>query len=147
MLRILFLFLWLIPVVLGSPARGEIEIYANGHKYDSLQAYQVSKESAVAHSSQESQNILSDATRHKLYVLSIENGMAGILQDFYETLDQSGPQMVHTLIPGTPVSLSNTPEQLQEAIQQAVTASKDPKLLISQPGKMRIMDLTPDNSK
>ena len=73
---------------------------------------------------------------HKLYVLSVENGVVGALQDFYQTWGQADLQ--------TPQSISSG--QLQEAIQQAVTTSKDPKLLISEPGKVRIMALTPDKS-
>ena len=37
-----------------------------------------------------------------------------------------------------------TSAQLQGAIAQAVSNSKDPKLLIAMPGKMRIVGLTPD---
>ena len=70
---------------------------------------------------------LSDAVLHKLYVLSVENGMVSALQDFYQALGQSN---------------SISPEQVQEAIQQTVTTSKDPKLLISGAGKVRIMSLT-----
>jgi hypothetical protein len=131
MLRILFLLLWTIPL-LGLQARGDIEIYAHGHKYDSLQAYQASEE----HPSKNHDN-LSDATLHKLYTLSIENGMAGILQNFYQSWGLSGIQV--------PSRVSS--DNLQEAIQQVVTASKDPKLLISEPGKMRIMGLAPESGK
>ncbi len=121
MMRILFLVLCVFPV-LAPQARGAVEIYANGHQYDSLQEYLASKKSAVAPSPPEK---LSDIALHKLYVLSVENGVVGALQDFYST----------------PVGRSITAEQLQEAIQQAVTKSKDPKLLISKPGKVRIMSL------
>ena len=120
MKRILFLVLWVIPV-LGTQAQGAIEIYANGHKYDSPQAYLASKKSAPVN-----QKKLSDASLHKLCVLSVENGVVGALQDFYQTWGQSDFIF---------------PEQLQEVIQQAVTTSKDPKLLISGEGKVRIMSL------
>jgi len=124
-MRILFLVLCLIPVF-GPQARGTtIEIYANGHKYDSLQAYLLSKNSATLPSSPQK---LSDGALHKLYVLSVENGMVGALQDFYKTWGQSDFQI--------------SAEQLPQAIRQAVTTSKNPKLLISRPGKVRIMDLT-----
>jgi hypothetical protein len=125
MRRILFLLLCIN--LLAPLAYGAIEIYANGHKYDSLQAYLVSKKSAVVKTSQVSRKNLSDSTRHKLYVLSIENGMVSALQDFY--------------MPGTLIGRTITSKQLQGAIQQAVTASQDPKLLISKPGKVRIMAL------
>lgn len=114
--------------VLVPQARGAVEIYANGHQYDSLQAYLASKKSVAAPSPP---GKLSDTALHKLYVLSVENGVVGALKDFYST----------------PVGRSITAAQLQEAIQQAVTRSKDPKLLISKPGKVRIMAIFPDNSK
>ena len=118
MMRILFLALWVI-LGFGIQAQGAIEIYIKGHKYASLQEYLTSKNPPAA-TSLKSSNIAS----HELYVLSVENGVIDALQDFYST----------------PVGHSITPEQLQEAIQQAVTRTKDPKLLISEPGKVRIME-------
>ena len=118
MLRILFLILWVIPFF-SLQARADIEIYAKGHKYDSLQGYLSSEKPLGAVSPK-----LSGTTPHELYVMSVENGVVAALRDFYST----------------PVCLSITPGQLQEAIQQAVTKSRDPKLLISKPGKLRIMD-------
>ena len=127
MKRILFLVLWVI-LVFQTPAYAQIEIYAHGYKYGSLQEYLASKKSAK--SIQGHQKNSFDATLHELYVLSIENGVVDALQDFYGTL----------------ANRSIAPEQLQEAIQQAVTGSKDPKLLISEPGKVRIMTPTADDS-
>jgi hypothetical protein len=129
MKRILFFLLWVI-LVFQIPAYSAIEIYVNGHKYDSPQAYLASKRSAVVVGARHAVPVhkdLSDAVLHKLYVLSVENGMVSALQDFYQALGQSN---------------SISPEQLQEAIQQTVTTSKDPKLLISGAGKVRIMSLT-----
>ena len=138
MLKILFLFLWIIPFG-ASPVHGAIEIYAHGHKFDSIQEYNSWKESSVHikkdSSSKAHQVNLSDATRRKLYVLSIENGMAGILQNFYQSWGQSALPVTHRI----------SSDQLQGAIQQAVMASTDPKMLISQPGKMRIVDLGVEN--
>ena len=118
MLRILFLVLWVI-LGFGPKAQGAIEIYVKGHKYASMQEYLSSKKPHAATSPKRS----SDTALHELYVLSVENGVIDALQDFYST----------------PVGHAITLEQLQEAIQQAVTRSKDPKLLISGPGKVRIM--------
>ncbi len=162
MLRILFLVLWII-LQLGPQAHGAVEIYANGHEYDSLQAYLASKKSAKSgtpstpvslNSQQEdyirkeaeqlginvdfskvktlqvNQEKLSEADLHKLYVLSVENGVVGALRDFYSN----------------PIGRSITVAQLKEAIAQAVTTSKDPKFLISRPGKVRIMSLTAQES-
>jgi hypothetical protein len=134
MKRILFLLLWISPV-LGSQAWA-IEIYADGHQYNSFQAYQASKKSTKASTPQVNRSGLSDATLHRFYVLSIENGMVGALQDFYQNWGQSYLQM--------PRRISS--DQLQKAIQEAVTTSKDPKLLISTPGKVRIMAMSPENS-
>jgi hypothetical protein len=164
MKRTVFLLLWVIPVF-ASLAYGDIEIYANGHRYSSLQAYLDSKKVAAApapatpallnsqqedYIRQETQQLgmnvdfgkiktlqinhknLSDGALHKLYVLSIENGMVGALQDFYQAWGQSNLR-VNNII---------SSEQLQEAIQQAVATSNEPKLLISEPGKIRIMVLT-----
>jgi len=75
-------------------------------------------------------------TQHKLYVLSVENGVVDALQDFYQPQGQQG----------FPIGQEISSEQLQAAIQQAVTASKEPKLLISEPGKVRIMALTSQES-
>jgi len=167
MKRILFLCLWAL-IILQTPTRAEIEIYADGHKYVSLQAYQDSERSlalqpsaqdAAALSSQQDDYIreetkqlgmdvdlgkiktlriapsdLSGTTRRQLFVLSVENGVAGALQDFYSNRAQGDVQ--------TPQKISS--DQLQEVIQQAVTKSKEPTLLIAQPGKMRIMSLKPD---
>jgi hypothetical protein len=133
MFKTVFLFLCFVPF-LCPQAYGSVEIYAKGHQYDSLQTYLTSKKLALFRAHQKG---LSDETRHKLYVLSIENGITGVLQDFYQAWDQSRLQTVFRI----------SPDQLQNAIQQAVTASKDPKLLISQPGKVRIMELTSSPTK
>ena len=167
MFRTLFFILWIIIFFVPQVCEG-IEIYANGHKYDSLQAYHASSQpSAIGslpapvfiNSQQEDeirkeakrlgvpvdlskvktlqigQSALSDTTRHNLYVLSVENGVVDALRDFYLTWGQPDFQMQRSI----------STMQLQEAIAQAVTQSKYPKLLISKPGKIRIMDL--DNSE
>jgi len=159
MLRIL-IFLLCVPVF-APLAHGAIEIYVNGHKYDSMQAYLDSKKPIAARPSlipvtlnkqqendirkeaqqlginvdfskvksiQIAHNHSYDTIRHKLDVLSVENGMVSALQDFYTQ--------------GTAPGRSITPEQLQQVIQQALTASKEPKLLISEPGKVSIMTLS-----
>jgi hypothetical protein len=164
MMKILFLVLWIIPA-LCNQALASIEIYANGHKYDSFQEYLASKKTVIEQSpptlvslnSQQADDIrkeakqmginvdfskvktfqvnqrgVSDATMHQLYVLGVEHGMVEALHDFYQSWGESNFQM--------PKRISS--EQLQEAIQQAVTTSKDPKLLISEPGKMRIMAMS-----
>ena len=133
MLRTLFLILWTIPFM-ASLAEGDIEIYANGHKYNSIQAYVAAKKLAASRPAPTPVPLkgnMSDATLHKLYVLSVENGVVGALQDFYQNVGHSDFQITHQI----------SSDQLQEAIQQAVTTSKDPKLLIAEPGKMRIMGL------
>ena len=118
MLRILFLFLWIIPGFV-SPANGAIEIYANGHKYNSLQEYALWKESVnnpKGKSFQASQKNLSDETLRKLYALSIENAMAGVLRNFYQTWEPSESLISRTVMLGTPATRDITPEQLQKAI-------------------------------
>ena len=129
MLRILF-FLLLIPN-LQSQAQGAIEIYANGHKYDSIQAYQLSEKPTIK-SSHSKYKGLSDSTLQQLYALSVENGVTGVLQDFYQGWERIETPVVRIL----------SSQQLQKAIQLAVTSSQDPKLLITGRGKMRIMGLT-----
>ncbi len=164
--RILFLVLWAIPAH-EAHAQGEIEIYVNGHKFDSLQAYLAFKKSAAETSSltsltsqqvdyihkqaqqlgikvdfrkvktfQINSNHLSDMALHRFYVLSVEHGVAGALQDFYKTRELSV----------FPMGRRISSDQLQDVIAQAVAASKYPKLLISQEGKVRIMDMTPQVS-
>lgn len=136
MKRIVFLVLWIIPV-LGTRAQGGIEIYVNGHKYGSFEAYLASKKTVAANVpvSQKPKG-LSDLTLHKFYVLSVEHGVVDALEDFYENWGQLDNPM--------PRKISS--EQLQEAIQEAVSASKDPKLLISEPGKVRIMSMSSEGS-
>jgi len=155
----LFLILGLIPV-LGMQAQAGIEIYAYGHKYDSLKAYLSSKNSfaqtsASLNSKQEeyvrqaakklgivvdfnkertfqiSPKKIPETARHKLYVLSVENGMVGALREFYPVWGSSDTKLAGQI----------SSQQLQGAIEKEVKISKGPKLLISEPGKVRIMDL------
>ena len=178
MKRILFLVLWSIPL-LGLQAQGAIEVFVDGHKYDSFQAYLASQKTAVAKTpptgvalnNQEEEYIRkeaqelgidvdfnkvktfqinpkgsSDKSLHQFYVLSVEHGVIGALQDFYQNWPssrtftvvqgQAEPQMPHLI----------SSEQLQTVIQQAVATSKEPKLLISEPGKVRIMALNTDEA-
>jgi hypothetical protein len=129
MKRILFLVLWTMLISGGAHAQGAIEIYVDGHRYGSFEAYLASKRSVKGF--QKDKNDLSDPTRHKLYVMSVENGMVDALSDFYQNWA---------------LARRIAPEQLQEAIAQAVADSKGPKFLIASPGKVRIMTLAPDNS-
>jgi hypothetical protein len=153
MKRTLF-FILSIMFALQYQAYGDIEIYADGHKYDSMEAYQESKSAPVVKSSADSGQAkmlkvakkgISDLTRHKLYVMSIENGIVGVFQDFYHTWVVSGHQMAITFKPKTPVSRRISLAQLQDAIAKAVTSTKGPKLLITGPGKLRIMALSAAN--
>ncbi len=129
MIRTLFFILTII-LAYGPQAQGSIEIYAKGQRYASLQAYLQSEKPVHP-------KPLSDNTRQKLYQLSIENGMVGVLQDFYLTMDKPVPVMARTI----------TTNQLQEAIEQEVTSSKGPKLLISEQGKVRIMTLATSDTR
>jgi len=132
MKRILFLGLWSFFVLFPLDG-GAVEIYINGHQYASIESYQAAKKAAKEQSPvQVNSHGLSDMVQHQLYVLSFESGMVGALQDFYQTRGQFDLQMTRRI----------DPEQLQAAIEQAVTGSKAPKLLISEPGKVRIMALT-----
>jgi hypothetical protein len=80
---------------------------------------------------------LSESTMHRLYVLSVEKGVTGALQNFYQSFSA-----------GTDFYLGQriSSAQIQEAIKKAVTASVAPKLLISGSGKVRIMTITPDDA-
>jgi len=160
----LFLILCFLPGI-AAPSWADIEIFANGHKYDSLQEYVASKNAIAAPSLSSPANLntqqkddiakgaqrlginvdfnkvktfqinkpgLSGKTMHQFYVLSVENGVVGALQDFYQSWGQTNLQL-NSII---------SSEELQLAIQQAVATSKDPKFLISEPGKVRIMALT-----
>jgi hypothetical protein len=168
MKRILFSCFCLFPFLVAR-SYGAIEVIIDGHKYDSLQDYAQAKKNALLQSTvapvaldknqeddirkavqklgirvdfnqmktfQINQEGLSDASRHKLYVLSVEKGVVGALQDFYKTVGQADFPMNHRI----------STDQLQEVIAQAVGKSKYPKLLISSPGKMRIMALTASES-
>ena len=168
MIRILFLILWILGGLGVAYAQGNVEIYVNGHKFDSFKAYLASKKNPIKtvptpvaldkmqeeYIRQEAQKLginidfgkvktfqvnnksLSDKALHKLYVLSVEKGVVGALQDFYQSMGSSGLQIARKI----------STDQLQDAIAQAVTTSNDPKLVISEPGKVRIMALTTDES-
>ncbi len=128
MLRTLFLFSWII-FALGAEAYGGIEIYVNGHKFTSIQAY-AQWERSRTKTILVNPKIPIDQVQHKLYVLSIESGIARALKEFYQPHDFSMFRRLEIY-----------PQQLQRAIQQAVTASTTPKLLIVESGKIRILDL------
>ena len=133
MKRILFLALGIIPF-LGSLAQANIEIYVNGHKYDSLQAYEASKSKTLNVTS----NPLSEATMHKLYILSVEKGMVTAFENFYRTFWAGSDFTLGERI---------APDQMQEAIKKAVTASGSTKLLIAGSGKVRIMTINTDEAQ
>jgi len=129
MMKALFLILCLF--LPGAARAGTpVEIYANGHKYDSLQAYQASKAMTL--------DVASASTMRKLYVLSVEKGVAGALQNFYQTFWAGSDFYLDQRI---------YPDQMQEAIRKAVTATPAPKLLISESGKVRILTLDRDEIK
>ncbi|MDE1921127.1 MAG: hypothetical protein KGJ09_06845 [Candidatus Omnitrophica bacterium] len=134
-------------------ACGAVEIYAAGRRYISFEAYQEAQNAAQASAAavaldrrQKSDDrqendirrqagklgIKMDLSAHRLYVLGAENGMNKALQDFNQKPGETGPRAFRAI----------SSEELQEAIQRAVTVSKTPKLIIAQPGKLRIMDLS-----
>ena len=159
MIRILFLVLWVV-MILTAPSNAAVEVYINGHKYDSIEAYLASKKTIgveddyikeVAGSygikvdlskiktfqiSKRDQPKVSDQTMHKLYVMSLENGVVDALKDFYNSRGQFDLTIPYRI----------SPRQLPDVIQRSVTTSNAPKLLISQPGKVRIMDLSPSST-
>ena len=138
MMRILFLILWIIPL-LAPEAHADIEIYVNGHKYPSFEAYRAAEKLVLLKPKPSPVPLkkISDAIQHKLYVLSVENGVVGALRDFYQNGGQSDLQVTRQIVP----------DQLQAAIAQALATSKGPKLLIATPGKVRIMALTADEEQ
>ena len=125
MQRILFLVL---SFILGAPglSRAAIEIDANGHHYDSLQAYLASEKttSVVAIAP-------ADGGAHRLYSFSVEDGVKDALTDFKQHQKRSDLKITPQI----------TSAQLQAVLEAAMSNSKGPKLLISQPGKMRILSL------
>ena len=121
---------------LAAWAQTPIEIYANGHKYDSLQAYKASEQPVTGHLSKVkppeiTADFLSAATMHELYGLGVEDGVFGALKDFCQAS----------------VSQTIAADQIEDAIRKAVTASEAPKLLISESGKVRIMTLNTDEAQ
>jgi len=168
MKRIVFLILTII-LCLPLNARAGVEIFIDGHKYDSFQDYENSKKSVKPQLSLSAADIKkqqddyirqeakklgikldlnkiktiqikpksqSELAQHRLFVLGIENSVVGALQEFYQNWGQSDIRM--------PKEVSV--DQLQQIIEQAVSSSKEPKLLISEPGKVRIMSISADNS-
>jgi hypothetical protein len=161
MMRIMFLALTIFSF-LGSPVRA-LEIYVNGHRYGSVQEYQALKKSMVPSVplSRQDENFIviqgekmgirvdlrkvktiqvnskqTDVALHELYILSVETGVVNALQGFYRNMGPSDFRAAPKVLA----------DQLQQVIKQAVTTSKNPKLLISRHGKMRIMSLAPDNT-
>ena len=135
MMRILFLVLCSMTAVQFT-AQAEIEIYADGHKYSSLQAYKTSEKSdrvdlSKIKTDQLKSMSLAEMAQHKLYVLSVEKTVVGALQGFYQNWGSPDIKEAREISSG----------QLKDVIQEAVTSSKDPKLLISGAGKVRIMRL------
>ncbi len=124
-MRTLFLALWAI--MLACPSAQSIEIFVKGRKYQSLEAYQASQKPPQSKTDQVKPQEITDAVQHKLYVLSVENGLVNALEAFYQGHG-------HAKVP-----LSDL--QLQEAIKQAVTQSPGSKILIAGPGKVRVMSL------
>jgi len=132
--RTMFFLLWLF--LLFSPkAFAVVEIYANGQKYDSFEDYVASKKTHPL--VQINELGITESTSHKMYVLGIENGVNEALKNFYQHWGQMDFQFAG------PISKS----QLQNAIKEEVTKSQNPKLLISEPGKLRIMSLTDKDVK
>lgn len=151
-MKALFLILCLF---LGPDAQAQtpVEIYANGHKYDSLQAYKTS-EKPVAGNSSKAQSLsitadfLSAATMHELYGLGVEEGVMGALNDFYQaSLIGLDSVHEHTIVLGATVGQTIAADQIEEVIRKAVSASNSPKLLISESGKFRIMSLDTDEAQ
>ncbi|MBF0504660.1 MAG: hypothetical protein HQL14_06105 [Candidatus Omnitrophica bacterium] len=177
LLKILFFILWFLPAF-KIQADTPVEIYVNGDKYDSMQAYKASKDQpsspgflpkpVMLNSQQEdfilnqakklgvkveiskvktlqmTEDFLSEPTGNEMYVLSVEKGVVGALKDFYKTLGASPDyHLGSTLLESTYI----TPDQMEEAIKQAVTLSAAPKFLISQPGKVRILTLSADDTQ
>ena len=140
-------------------AKKPVEIYSGGNKYDSVESYQFSKESqkepqklkgheAKLDSTQEDYirakaselGVSVDVTKiktmeipSKLHKVSVEKGVMGALAPFHQTWDNPMPQLARRL----DVNL------LEEVIKNAMTVSENPKLLISESGKVRIMALNP----
>jgi tRNA A37 N6-isopentenylltransferase MiaA len=124
MQRILLLSFCVL-VSTAAAARADIEIYANGQRYASLQAYIEAREAGEL-----------DPKIHKLFVLGVENGVIEALQDFYQSRTQEDLPQIRTI----PLS------RLQQYLKQTISMSKDPKLVIAQPGKVRILTLAPQDS-
>lgn len=116
-------------MVLAAPLAQAIEIDVNGHHYASLQAYLASKGAVKTKAMNRKEPSGQDL--HQLYVLGIEYGVIDALRDFYKTKGKPDFQEARRI----------SPRELQEALQQEVTQTKEAKLLISSPGKLRILGL------
>lgn len=104
-----------------------VEIYVRGHKYDSLESYKASKQRFdFADHQWNSWHI------HTLYLSGVENGLTRALYDFYKPLGVS-------LLPLASSTIFKS--QMQRVIQQAITLSADPKLLIVDGNRLRIMTI------
>lgn len=114
---------------------GALEIYVDGKKYDSFASYKASERNKAQVMPKLSAKPLSEETRHRLYLLGIETGVIGAMRSF-DHPNGSGGYMINGVL---------VPQELESVLAQTVGSSEIPKLLIIEPGKLRIMALTADD--
>ena len=134
MVRILFLLLSVFLASGAGQSYASIEIDADGQRYDSLKDYLTAQQSSSKHpyvSTVVISQKRDSAPVHELRSLSAEYGVAGALKDFHQ---HQRPFDLH-------LSTSVSAEQLRNILENEISTSKEPKLLISAPGKVRIMSL------
>ncbi len=158
MLRfILIIMLLCVSTPLWAGKAAPIEIYAAGKRYGSMEEYrnrdvavqEVKNTPQQVEDIQEAAKVLginvdpskvktievkagvSPQTQDKLKLVALDDDVDGAIADFKQNWNNPQAQ---------PLASS---EQLEDKIREAIGDQKDPVLLISDHGKMRIMALTP----
>jgi len=107
-----------------------LEIYVNGQKFDSFEAYKASKNAQLKKILLNHHDLPPGS--HQLAVIGVEDGVVGALKNFYVPQNQIGEAINRTI----------RPADLEDVLAQAVGGSDIPKLLIASPGKLRILAFT-----
>ncbi len=144
-----------INVEAGKP----VEIFVAGERYETLEAYKAAVFQKKRDALKQQQELAGDAkalgvdidpkkiktitikpaisaqTATKLQLASADNGLQKLLVDFKQNSKKPNLQKFVS------------PQELEDKIRETVSSTKNPVLLISEQGKMRIMTLTPKDKQ
>ncbi len=124
---VVFLFFYLggVGILWADPAVGGVEIYVNGQRYESIEAYK-----ARAIVSLRKTPLLTPQTRQALDDISLEYAIDRVMTDFDQNWENPVPQF----------TISTA--QLEERLRALVADRPEPVLLIAGPRKLRVAAYT-----